>query len=133
MKQTFIYFSLVILSVTLLSCSDGVDNSISFQNMASNDVFVNFRGSKIDVPNGSTVILKEIDKGEYEYETIYEIPAGTTSSSAEGDASGTFVIDAGTNILVIYSSTFIEGTYTIFASVTTSDDQTVREINPLGP
>ena len=134
MKQTFIYFSLILLSITLLSCSDGVDNSITFQNLASNDVFVNFRGSKIDVPNGSTIILKEIDKGEYEYETNYESPVGTTSSSAEGETSGTFVIDAGTNILVIYSSTFIEGTYIIYASVTTSDDQTPGEDpNPIGP
>jgi hypothetical protein len=131
MKQIFIYFSLILLSITLLSCSDGVDNSITFQNQASNDVFINFRGSKIDVPSGPSVVLKEIDKGEYQYETVYEIPAGATSSSIEGEASGTFVMDAGTKILVIYTSTFIEGTYTIYTSITTSDDQTPPD--PIGP
>ena len=133
--NTRILISLVIvLSIGFFSCSDTVDNSITFQNLASKDVYVNFRGSRVEVPNGSTVTLKEIDRGEFEYETIYEIPAGTTGSSVEGEGAGTIIMDAGIKVLVIYTSTFIEGEYTLYVSVTTSADQTVEvDPNPIGP
>lgn len=130
MNTKIIFSFLILLSVGFLSCSDTVDNSITFQNMASNNVYVNFRGSRVEVPNGSTVTLKEIDKGEFEYETIYEIPAGTTGSSVEGEGAGTIIMDAGIKVLVLYTSTFIEGEYTLYVSVTTSADQTV---DPIGP
>ncbi|MGB5289731.1 MAG: hypothetical protein WBQ32_01330 [Ignavibacteriaceae bacterium] len=134
MNTKIIFFFLIVLSVGFLSCSDTVDNSITFQNLASNDVFVNFRGSRVEVPNGSTVILKEIDKGEFEYETIYEIPAGTTGSSVEGEGAGTIVMDAGIKVLVVYTSTFIAGEYILYVSVTTSADQTTEaDPNPIGP
>lgn len=130
MNTKIIFSFLILLSVGFLSCSDTVDNSITFQNMASNNVYVNFRGSRVEVPNGSTVTLKEIDKGEFEYETIYEIPAGTTGSSVEGEGAGTIIMDAGIKVLVLYTSTFIEGEYTLYVSVTTSADQTVDPISP---
>jgi hypothetical protein len=134
MNTKIIFFSLIVLSAGFFSCSDTVDNRITFQNLASNDVYVNFRGSRVEVPNGSTVTLTEIDKGEYEYETIYEIPAGTTGSTVEGEGAGTIIMDAGIKVLVIYTSTFIEGDYTLYVSVTTSADQTVEEDpNPIGP
>ena len=133
--NTKILISLVIvLSIGFFSCSDTVDNSITFQNLASNDVYVNFRGSRVEVPNGSTVTLKEIDRGEFQYETIYEIPAGSTGSSVVGDGGGAIIMDAGIKVLVIYTSTFIEGEYTLYVSVTTSADQTVEvDPNPIGP
>jgi hypothetical protein len=134
MKQRFIYLSFVLLTIILVSCDSKIDNSIAFQNLASNDVYVNFRGQRVDVPNGATVKLTEIDRGVYEYETIYEIPAGATSGTSEGDMAGTFNIKAGTKILIVYTSTFIDNNYTIFASATTSDDQSITEIvNPIGP
>jgi hypothetical protein len=130
MKQKLTFLSIILLSVVMLSCSEGVDNSISFQNLASNAVFVNFKGSKVDVPSQATVVLKDIDRGEFEYETIYEIPAGTTSSTVEGEGAGTITMDAGVDVLVIYTSTFIDGSYTLYVSVTTSEDLT---IDPVGP
>jgi hypothetical protein len=134
MRQKLTYLSFVLLAFILLNCSEGVDNSITFQNMASGDVFVNFRGSKVDVPSGSTVVLEDIDRGEFQYETIYQIPSGTTNSSVEGEGAGTIIMDAGINVLVIYTSTFVDGTYTLYVSVTTSEDQTVEEDpNPIGP
>lgn len=134
MKQKLTYFSFVLLAFILVNCSDGALNSITFKNMASNDVFVNFRGSQVDVPSGTSTVLEDIDRGEFEYETIYEIPAGTTSSSVEGEGAGTIIMNAGTDVLVIYTSTFIDGTYTLYVSVTTSEDQTVEEDpNPIGP
>jgi len=134
MNTKVIFSLLILLSVTFLSCSDSVNNSVTFQNLASNNVYVNFRGSKVDVPSGSTVTLKDIDKGEFQYETIYEIPAGATSSSVEGEGTGTIIMDAGTKVLVLYTSTFVESAYTLFISITTSEDQTEGILpNPIGP
>jgi hypothetical protein len=134
MNTKVIFSLLIFLSVTFLSCSDSVNNSVTFQNLASNNVYVNFRGSKVDVPSGSTVTLKDIDKGEFQYETIYEIPAGATSSSVEGEGTGTIIMDAGTKVLVLYTSTFVESAYTLFISITTSEDQTEGILpNPIGP
>jgi hypothetical protein len=134
MKYVLISILLMILSLTLINCSDGPINKITLQNIAGGDVYLNFRGTQTIVPSGSTVELQDIDKGEYEYETVYEVPSGATSSSAEGEMSGTLKLTAGTKILVIYSSVFSEGSYSIFASVTSSDDLTEGILpDPIGP
>jgi len=124
MKQKIFYLLLVILSVSLLSCSDGPINKITFQNLAAGDVLVNFKGSQIEVPSQSTAVLQDIDKGEYEYETIFSIPYGATEFGSEGDISGTFILRAGTKIIVTYTSVLKEGKYTIYATVTNSNDLT---------
>ena len=134
MKYGLISFLLIILSLTLISCSDGPINKITLQNIAEGDVYLNFRGTQTLVSSGSTIELQDIDKGEYEYETVYEVPSGATSFSAEGEMSGTLILTAGTKILVIYSSVFNEGSYSIFASVTSSDDLTEGILpDPIGP
>jgi len=114
---------LVILSFGLLSCSDEPINKITIQNLAAGDVYLNFRGSQIEVLSQSTVVLQDIDRGEYEFETVFTLPFGATTFNSQGDMEGTFNIRAGTKISVIYTSVLNEGSYTIFASVTTSDDQ----------
>lgn len=135
MRQKAIYLFLIILSVGLLSCSDNPINTIKFTNLASGDVRVNFRGTETDVPSGATVELTNILEGEYEYETVFELPAGTTSYDASDELAGTFVLNAGTKILVIYASVFIEGNYSISASITTSNNLSEDGIlgNPIGP
>jgi hypothetical protein len=133
MKHIFISISLIILLLTLVSCSNGDANSITFQNNAAGDVMVNFRGESIAVPSGEVVQLTNVDKGEFEYETIYSIPAGATSAAAEGEMSGTFELIAGAKILVIYTSVLAEGSYTIYASVTSSVDVNWEERNPINP
>jgi hypothetical protein len=110
------------LSIGLLSCSDGPINKITIQNLADGDVYLNFRGSQIEILSQSTVVLQDINKGEYEYETVFSLPYGITDFGSQGDMTGTFVLRAGTKISVIYSSVTDEGKYTIYASVTTSDD-----------
>jgi len=124
MKQKHFFLLLVILSISLLSCSDGPINKITFQNLAAGDVLINFRGSQIEVLSQSTAVLEDIDKGEYEYETIFSIPFGATEFGSEGDISGTFIVKAGTKIIVTYTSVLSEGKYTIYASVTNSNDLT---------
>jgi hypothetical protein len=131
-KLSILLFVVVSLSL-FTNCSSTVENSLKIQNLASNDVFLNFRASLIQVRSGETVELKELPKGTFDYETIYEIPSGATSSTAEGEASGEFIVRAGTKILVVYTSTFIENTYTLFTSVTSSDDKNDEDPNPIGP
>jgi hypothetical protein len=135
MKKISILIVSALVSLLLFSsCSSTVDNWIKIQNLASNDVYLNFRANLIHVPSGQTVQLNEIDKGLYDYETIYEIPSGATGSGTEGEAAGQFEIRAGTKILIAYTSTFIENNYILYASVTTSDDLSVDEDpNPIGP
>jgi len=137
MKQKAIYFFLlIILSVGLLGCSsDDPINTISIENWASNDVSVNFKGSLTDVPAGTTVQLTDILQGEYEYETIYVIPSGATSFNASESCAGTLVLNAGTKVLIIYTSVFLDGEYSISASITTSDNLSEGGIlpNPISP
>ena len=134
MKKLSILLLFTIASIPLLtSCSSSVENSLTIQNLASNDIFLNFRASLIQVKSGEVVELKELPKGSYGYETIYEIPSGATGSSTEGEASGEFLIRAGTKILVVYTSTFIDNNYVLFASVTSSEDLNDEDPNPIGP
>ena len=136
MKNKAIYITLVILSFSLLSCSEGPINKITLNNKADGDVYLSFRGSEIRVPSQSTIELEDIDRGEYEYETVYSLPLGTNSYNAEGEMTGTLVLRAGTKILIIYSSVFDdEGNYTIYASVTSSNNLSEDGIlpDPIGP
>ena len=135
MKQKVIYFALLILSIGLLSCSDDPINSVTITNNADLGVQLNFRGNLTDViPSGETVVLTDILQGEYEYETIFEVPANVTYDASESCA-GTFILNAGTKILVVYVSVFDGSNYSISASITTSDNLSVDGIlpNPIGP
>ena len=134
MKKISILLLFAVASFPLFTgCSSTVENSLKIQNLASNDVFLNFRANLIQVKSGEVVELKELPKGTYDYETIYEIPSGATGSSTEGEASGEFIVRAGTKLLVVYTSTFIDNNYVLFASVTSSDDNNVEDPNPIGP
>lgn len=137
MKHILTSFFLVMLLFTLLSCSDGPINTIRIENRASNDLSINFKGSLTDVPAGATVELTDIMRGEYEYETIFEIPGGATSFEASESCAGTLLLNAGTKILIIYTSVFDGSLYSISASITTSDnlseDWWENIINPINP
>ncbi len=130
MKKTFTF--LFLISLILLSangCKTTVDNRMSFNNLSSTDLIVNFRGQDIKVATGQRVDIKEIPKGTYNYATTFTIPAGATSSTTFGDVSGTVTIKAGTKILVIYTSTLLKGVFTLSATLSSSDDQS----NPTSP
>jgi hypothetical protein len=131
MKKWFILLPVFLLTIiSYTGCSSSVGTQITFRNLASNAVYVNFRASIITVPAGQTVVVKDIPKGTFDYSTTYEIPATATSSSADGDVAGTFTItQAGNKYLVIYSSTFIDGAYSLYATLSTNQDLT----SPTGP
>ncbi|MHB1685898.1 MAG: hypothetical protein ACYCVH_00740 [Ignavibacteriaceae bacterium] len=132
MNRLINYFLIfLLLPVFLSSCSNSVNNSITFQNLASGDVYINFRGGLITVPAGQTSSIKEIPSGIYSYSTTYSVPAGATSSSSQGNLMGTLNIKAGTKILFVYSSTLQTGVYTISITISNSDDQS--KTNPTFP
>lgn len=113
---------LLFLMSILTGCSSNVGNKITLRNMASNKIHFNFRASIIEVEAGATSVITETPKGTFAYETTYEIPAGATSSTVNGNVSGELTLNAGTHVLIAYSSTFSDGVYTLGVSVTTDDD-----------
>lgn len=134
MKKILTIITILTIFMSFLSgCTSTVDNKITFQNFASNKIYVNFRASLIAVDAGKTVEITEIPKGKFSYSTTYEVPSGTTSSSAQGDVSGEVELVAGTKILIVYSSTFIQGLYTISATKSTSDDLNSGDTDPIAP
>lgn len=135
MKKIFILFVLTSLcAITFISCSTSVNNGITFHNLASGDIYVNFRATLTTVKTGEKVTLSNLPKGLFEYNTTYEIPAGVQSSKAEGDVAGQLDIKAGTKFLIVYSSAVIEGVYTLSATKTSSDDlNDTGDPNPVGP
>lgn len=127
MKKRYLYLAAAITVFSIFAtcgCNNSVNNSITFKNIADGDIIVNFRGQDISVAAGGTGVVKEIPKGTYKYATTYSIPAGATSSTTTGDVSGQVVINAGTKILILYSSTIINGVYTLTATLSNSDSQT---------
>ena len=135
MNKILTVITFLTISMSFLSgCSDTVGTKITFENFASNKVFINFRASLIAVGAGKSVDITEIPKGKYSYATTFELPPGTIASSAEGDVSGDLELAAGTRVLIVYASTFIDGVYTISATKTTSDDLSGGgDIDPIGP
>jgi hypothetical protein len=126
---------LVVMCISMLafwSCSSDSGTSVTLKNMAAGSIYLNFRGEVTTVAAGRTVILSEIPKGTYAYVTTYAVPAGATSSTAVGELQGEIIINAGTQVLILYSSLFSENKYTIYATITSNDDLD-KEDNPVFP
>jgi hypothetical protein len=51
------------------------------------------------------------------------LPAGVSGSSVEGNTSGTLILNAGTKIQFLYTSTILNGSYTLSVSISNSDSQ----------
>ena len=128
-KHLIVLFTLVTISViSFTACEPFIENKIIVKNLAAGDVQLNIRGQVNNVPSGQTVILSDFKKGTFEYETIYSVPAGATEFSAEGDVTGEMVLNAGTEVLIVYTSTLTEGAYVVYGSMTTTDD--VNRVDP---
>lgn len=134
MKQLLAVTALLAICMSFLTGCDNSDlNSLTIKNAASNKIYVNFRGSLIGVLPGETMVLKDIDRGTYTYETTFEVPAGTISAKSEGAVDGQVSLNAGSKILIVYSSIFSDGTYTLSATISTSDDLLGGDDNPVVP
>ena len=132
-KNLIIFFSLFIISlISFTSCEPFIENKITIKNEADGTVWLNLKAKLHEIAPGDVLVLNDFDRGEYEFETIYEVPFGVTSSSTEGEVAGTMNLIGGTEIFLIYTSTVsVSGsnsTYTLFGSMTSSDD--VNRINP---
>ncbi len=124
-KQIVITAAFFLFALILTSCSNDLKNEFKFKNYSAGKVLINFRGDLYSVDPGATFSITDIPKGTYNYSITYEVPVGTVTSSAQGDVEGSVVFVASTRILIVYSSTFIDGAYTIYATMSNSDDQTV--------
>ena len=113
-------------------CSSEYETNLTLKNLAAGAVYLNFRGEITTVPAGRTVVLSDLPKGTYTYVTTYAVPAGITNSSSVGELTGEVTIKGGSKILILYSSTLTEDSYTIYASRTSNDDLD-DEGNPLFP
>ncbi len=129
-RDLFFFAVITVFSIIYSGCNTSVNNSITFKNLATGDIIVNFRGQDVSVAAGSTGEVKEIPEGTYLYATTFSIPAGATSSTTTGDVSGQVVIKAGTKILILYSSTLINGVYTLSATISNSDSKKISVTGP---
>lgn len=122
-KQLVILVILFLFVLVFTSCNIDLHNKFTFNNYSQEKVSINFRGDIYPVKSGDTFSITDIPKGTYTYATTYELPLGATSSTTVGDVTGSVVFGATTNILIVYSSTFNDTAYTLYATISSSDDQ----------
>lgn len=134
-KQLIILLTLVAISlVTFTSCEPFIENKITIKNLAAAPVQLNIRGQLYTIIPDNHIgepeitVLNDFKKGTFEYETIYTLPSGATEFSAEGDVSGEMVLNAGTEILLVYTSVLTDSAYVIYGSMTSSDD--INRVDP---
>ena len=123
MNKYIKYLPFILLIVFLFTgCTSKLESRVVFKNIAAGALRINFRGAEVIVPAGKTVTVDAIKNGVYTYATTYDIPAGATSATASGDISGEITINAGTKVLIIYSSTYINNVYQLYATMSSSED-----------
>lgn len=127
-----IYALVFVLFFGFWGCSKEYETNLTLKNLAAGAIYLNFRGEVTTVAAGKTVVLSDLPKGTFSYSTTYSVPAGISNSASVGDLAGEIVIKAGTKVMILYSSTLSEDSYTIYATKTTSDDLNAEEI-PLFP
>ena len=113
-----------------ISCSSSISNSISFNNQTQGTLYINFRGQIITVPAGQTSKVEKIQQGTYDYATTFSVPASATSASSQGNLTGTFTLSADTKILLYYTSTLLNGAYTVYVTISNSNNQNPVTLSP---
>ena len=127
-KQLIILFTLAaIFVISFAGCEPLIENKITAINNANYKVTLNIRGQVYPIEAGKSLVLNDFKKGSFEYSTVYVVPDGLTPS-AEGDIAGTMVLNAGTELLLVYTSIQDNSSYTIYGVLTTSDD--VNRVDP---
>jgi hypothetical protein len=122
-KQLIVLFTLAVISIiSFTGCEPFIENKITVDNRSSGDVKFIIAGKTYDVAANSSIVLPDFNKGTFEYSTIYKIPFGITDASTEGDVAGNMVLNAGTEISLIYTSVIDSTKYTLFGVLTSSDD-----------
>lgn len=130
-KNKIIVPILFVFALFLSSCESDLNNTITVRNISQSELTINFRGHNYEIPAGRVVngdivasiyVIKDIPKGIYAYTTIYGVPIEAEKYASEGDLAGQVEFSQDTQALIIYSSAFSEGSYTIFATITTDTD-----------
>lgn len=128
-KQLLVLFTLAVISIiSFTGCEPFIENKITVQNQADGDVQFIIAGKTYDVDANSSLVLPDFKKGTFGYETIYQVPFGIADASAEGEVAGNMVLNAGTEILLKYTSIVTDSSYTIFGILSSSDD--VNRVDP---
>ncbi len=127
-KQLVVLFTLAAIAlITFNSCEPFVENKIIIKNMADGSISLNVKAHLYDVPAGTELVINDFDRGKYEYETLYSVPYTVTDFAAVGDVSGEMNLIGGTEIFIVYTSTFTvtatTSTYTVYGSMTSSDSR----------
>ena len=121
-KQFIILFTLAaIFVISFAGCEPLIENKITAINNASYKVTLNIRGQIYPIEAGESLVLNDFKKGSFEYSTVYLVPDGLTPA-AEGDVAGTMVLNAGTELLLVYTSIQDASSYTVYGVLTSSDD-----------
>ena len=135
MTMKKIYILLLLLGVLSIRCSSALDNSITIKSIATEDVYVNILGKTLTIKSGTTQVIQNISKGTYSYQTTYKIPTSVSGTTVEGNASGNFVVTAGTKVNIYYASRIqvsqatggsgtAQSSYVLVASISSSDPVT---------
>jgi len=122
-KQFIILFTLVAISViSFTSCEPFIENKITIRNQAEGDVQFIMAGKTYEILANTSLVLPDFKKGTFAYETIYAVPSGITKATAKGDVAGNMIFNAGTEILLQYTSIMEDSSYTIYGILSSSDD-----------
>ncbi|HMD68304.1 MAG TPA: hypothetical protein VKF42_05435 [Chitinivibrionales bacterium] len=118
---------------SLIGCSN--NNKITIVNDAQAPIYFNFRANETTVASGASMTIKNIPNGTYSYNTSFELPdnqvTSTTISGNAGAGSLRFSQE-NTNQLLIFSSTYLTGVYTVYLNATSTDSSGATSIL-LGP
>ena len=122
-KQIIILFTLIVISlITFTSCEPFIENKITVKNQAEGDVQLIVAGKAYEIIANTNLVLSDFPKGTFTYETVYRVPSGISAATAEGDVAGNMVLNAGTEILLQYTSVTQDSSYTIYGILSSSDD-----------
>jgi hypothetical protein len=112
---------LLIVFIFFTGCSN--KNKITLNNLSGGPIYFNFMAKPDSVDAGATAVIKDIPNGVYSYAATFGVPATATSVTISGDAAaGSLTFEKeNTQILFIYSSTFINFTYNVGATMTSSN------------
>ncbi len=109
------------LSLFLISCSNKLDNSVTFTSIASENIYVNFLGKVLTIKPSKSVTITEMSKGTYAYQTAFDIPTDVRGSSVLGAVSGDIVMSPQRKATVFYTSQITgegeEKTYILSATI----------------
>jgi hypothetical protein len=127
-KHIVLFPILIVFALFLSSCEGSLNNEFTFRNESAGKLFINFRANIIEVPVGQTVTIKDVPRGTYGFSTTYEIPSNALTSTVQGDAAGQANFNTSTRVLILFSSTLSEEfAYTLYATLTTTEDLTVDD------